>query len=1442
MKKATDSANAFKATLKNIAVNVGIGVLISLVGQLVESIATADSRLKETAQEIGSTFSSSKSEIEKYKSQIEDLHKTIDDSSSSYEDVANARKQLLSIQNEMIEKYKNEKTSIQDITNAINDQSGAFEKLTQDQWQQAKNDFNKSDGFFNKIGDNARNGFGGYSDNYDRMISEMENGSVDFHFIDEGTEAYKKFTEQLKELYGLQATINERGDMSYELTDNINDIYDKLQSIQSLANNFGIEYTSSLTDAINSTKDLSDSYQDMYNNYLLYDKIFTNDDYTQAFNNITDAYNVYEKAFESNDDTAIEEAKQKFAQIVSDSTQGIGDETIVRYFQEMYPDLQDVVASWQFEVDFKANKNGLQESISDALSKFNSSEDVLNFSSGTASDDQKEAYAILENCAKQYHTSIEQLITDWKDLGLVQSQVKDDLVNKLAPSTNTATAGVSSVMLDSTAQASKQVVSDWVKSLTDEEAQLANSKEFENALNERKEALNGTALSAQDYTDALQKVKDTQNESSDTDTFEIPDADTLQQQISDLNSTIDSIQSAYDTLTSACEEYNTNGGQLSIDTIQSLLSLSDEYLACLQVENGQLSLNADAMAQLAQAKLDEAQATAVTQAMTELQAIANGEAAQSTTNYITGNAALMSSLAQLSGSYDGVAQAAMTAAQAQELSAQISAASAKDKTATENVMKGLDNKLKMIQITKKSISAGNFGTVAKKASSSGSGSKKSGSGSGNSAKDAEKEAEEYVDKYMSYQKAMLEGGKTDYQTYTKNVKSMLDDMYNSGKISASKYFSSVKDMIDEQKTIYEKALKAVTSRLEKEIDLWQAKIDALKKENDKLNDQKDTYDGILSAVEDVIDAETDRYQNLIDNLDKANDKLNKSKDDKDSILSAIADVYDEQIDALNKQSDALDEQIKKLQDANDELDKQYRKEKAIYALEQAQRLRNKKVYMDGKGYIYTQDQEAIRDAKKDLADIETDEAISKLEKEKEKLSDAIANLEKYKELWAEVSNAYEKETNKQLAIAQYGKDFEKTILLNRESDIEAFKNSYIAIQKELDNNQSLIDSYNEKVDYYNKLKEQWSSISDAYDANANKQAAIAQWGSGFEQMILSGRIQSITAFKDQYLAVQSQINNNEQLINSYNEKVDYYNKLKDQWGNTTSVYEDELNAQYAAQVLGAGWETNVLNGRLDVMRKFTNEYKALCQQQADYAINAANAEVTARNNANSGAMSGGTDVSGGSGGGGSSAPISSGGKKTIAYIVVDLSGNQLYSSTNQTTAMNWIKRNGYVISRTDNQKATTSVVYFYVRKNTRGGGGGNTMHLARYSEGGIVTASKGTLVTNYDNPLNVIAQSMGEDTMIAAKKGERILTPEQNEMWEKWTKAIPKLMSYLPNIEYASKGLSTSKLESKLQNSGTNNSVSIGTIHVHEVQNVDAFTDAVIKEFPGKMIQAMHRK
>lgn len=615
--------------------------------------------------------------------------------------------------------------------------------------------------------------------------------------------------------------------------------------------------------------------------------------------------------------------------------------------------------------------------------------------------------------------------------------------------------------------------------------------------------------------------------------FELPDAETLKQQISDLNSAIDSIQSAYDTLNSAVEEYNTNGGTLSIDTIQSLLSLSDEYLACLQVENGQLSLNADAMAQLAQSKLDDAQATAVTQAMTELQAIANGEAAQSTTNYIAGNAALMSSLAQLSGSYEGVAKAAMTAAQAQRMSALISDAAGKDKTATENVMKGLDTKLKLIQTTKASINAGNFGKVAGKSSSS-------SKGSGKSASDT---AKEEIEAYMEYLEKALEGGRITYSDYVRDVTLKLDDMYHNGRITAKEYFDYVEKRLNQQLEVYKSVLSAVTDLLEDEAQKWQDKIDALNDENDLLEKQKDDYDSILSAVDQV---------------------------------------YQDEIDRLNEQKDLLQDKIDAINDENDALELQRKKQEALIALDKARQQRNVKIYTEGRGYFYDIDQDAYKDAQQNLQDIKNEEVIKKLEDEQDALDDSIELLEKYRDLWNDIADAYKKKTNEALAVALWGENYEKLILQNRTQDIEAFKDKYLEIQSKIDDNKSLIDSYQEKVDYYNKLKEQWNEIS--------------------------------------------------------------------------SAYEKEQQRMYAAQILGANWEKDVLNGRLDVLSQFRDQYLEIQRQMTQAALDGARA----RNDA---AASGGTGGSGGSsGGGGGSTPI----QNQQAYHVLHLVGG--YSTSGEASS------------------------------------------------------------------------------------------------------------------------------------------------------------------------------
>lgn len=106
------------------------------------------------------------------------------------------------------------------------------------------------------------------------------------------------------------------------------------------------------------------------------------------------------------------------------------------------------------------------------------------------------------------------------------------------------------------------------------------------------------------------------------------------------NKSIDDIQSAYDTLTKAKDEWNKNGSY-SLDTVQALLALEPKYLAMLVNENGQLKLNEQAMYDLINAQLEEAKSKIYQNGINQLNALisektgeASKEAAQDKANSV----------------------------------------------------------------------------------------------------------------------------------------------------------------------------------------------------------------------------------------------------------------------------------------------------------------------------------------------------------------------------------------------------------------------------------------------------------------------------------------------------------------------------------------------------------------------------------------------------------------------------------------------------------------------------------------------------------------------------------------------------------------------------------------------------------------------------------------
>lgn len=342
------------ATAGNMLIMWGISEAISSLYKLSQT----SSQVAEKAHELGSSFQTTKSTIEEYKATISSLHNTINDSSSSIEDVTNARKNLLSIQDELIEKFGTEKASIELITDAINGQEEAFNKLSQREWQKIKNGFNEG-GWTN----NVSNFFSGYENNVDRMLNEYGDYKATIDLSVATVSLSPEKAEELKQTFennGMQITYGKKGiatNIPYvELSGTATEVHEKLLRIQEMFSKDNPlstgDFRNHLTELANSANTMSNQYKEMYDNYILYEVILKNDGYRESFNNISNAYSKYQNAVASGNKEEIEQATEAYYNTITSSTDKAlknKNTEVSNYFESMHPELQLLVKQWDFK-------------------------------------------------------------------------------------------------------------------------------------------------------------------------------------------------------------------------------------------------------------------------------------------------------------------------------------------------------------------------------------------------------------------------------------------------------------------------------------------------------------------------------------------------------------------------------------------------------------------------------------------------------------------------------------------------------------------------------------------------------------------------------------------------------------------------------------------------------------------------------------------------------------------------------------------------------------------------------------------------------------------------------------------------------------------------------------------------------------------------------------
>lgn len=191
-------------------------------------------------------------------------------------------------------------------------------------------------------------------------------------------------------------------------------------------------------------------------------------------------------------------------------------------------------------------------------------------------------------------------------------------------------------------------------------------------------------------------------------------------------------------------------------------------------------------------------------------------------------------------------------------------------------------------------------------------------------------------------------------------------------------------------------------------------------------------------------------------------------------------------------------------------------------------------YKEGLGWIWTTDAEAIRDAKQTYEDLLKNATTKEIEEQKDatinSLEEQINALQDYIDSWDKVLDKFDNEKNRNLADLLLGENWTEMVSQLDPQIVDDFSDAYYELQKNLEETEKQIEELNKKKE---EEDEYWDKL------------------------------------------------------------IDDLEEYKDKWSDVADVYEEAQNALKARQIMGANWEQDILNRRLDVLENFKNKYNAI---------------------------------------------------------------------------------------------------------------------------------------------------------------------------------------------------------------------------------------------------------
>lgn len=350
------------------------------------------------------------------------------------------------------------------------------------------------------------------------------------------------------------------------------------------------------------------------------------------------------------------------------------------------------------------------------------------------------------------------------------------------------------------------------------------------------------------------------------------------QKMEDISSKMDEIQSAYKASTSAMEEYN-QYGYMSLDSLQSLLTMNTEYLNCLELVNGKLQINKQSYAELLAAEYAEAAATILSNAQHEVANLTADDTAESTDDLKEKTEAEKTALENLLPALKNATAATATYSAAQEFANEVEKAGERgvDPAKLEEITNRTNTQLSLLYTN---MNAALRGGQALTNQLNGFSTNKASKNNKSTARSVARSVSDIASAFDTLTKAMKE-----YNQY--------------GYISADTMKSLIG--VDDKFTA---CLTEQNGKLELNTAKFRTFIKAQLKEANAAKDggkSADEMKKILNWLNSSVDSETISFEQLTDAINGYGTAMADAKEKTDTIKSAFSGLYDIQQKIKNSQ-------------------------------------------------------------------------------------------------------------------------------------------------------------------------------------------------------------------------------------------------------------------------------------------------------------------------------------------------------------------------------------------------------------------------------------------------------------------------------------------------------------------------------------------------------------